>query len=212
MSGIKGMNIGNTNGFVKGMVSLNRGKTKVSGLYLENCGFQVGHKSFSYVGMNKEQIHIKTAIWLKFKCLECGEEFKIREHSMGRGRGKYCSRKCFTKAKTIYELAPDKRFLHQLRQLDEYKKWRMDCLKRDWFRCQECFIKDNLEVHHIKSFTELSIEFLQEYNQFSPIEDKETLYRLATKSKSLWDINNGQTLCETHHKSLTLRIRYEMVV
>jgi 5-methylcytosine-specific restriction endonuclease McrA len=97
--------------------------------------------------------------------------------------------------------------MHQLRQLDEYKKWRMDCLKRDWFRCQECFTKDNLEVHHIKSFTELVIECLQEYNQFSPIEDKETLFRLATKSSNLWDINNGKTLCEHHHKSLTMKLR-----
>jgi len=98
MSGIKGMNICNTNGFVKGEQSLMKGKTKEAGLYPKNCGFQKGHKSYSYIGMNAEQIHIKTATWIDFKCLECGKEFKIREHSTGRGRGKYCSRDCFNKA------------------------------------------------------------------------------------------------------------------
>lgn len=44
MSGIKEMNIGNTNGFKKGMVSLMTGKTKEFGLYPNRCGFQVGHK------------------------------------------------------------------------------------------------------------------------------------------------------------------------
>lgn len=47
MSGIKGMNIGNSNGFVKGMVSLNKGKTKEAGLYPERCGFQVGHRKYT---------------------------------------------------------------------------------------------------------------------------------------------------------------------
>jgi predicted nuclease of restriction endonuclease-like RecB superfamily len=42
MSGIKGMNIGNTNGFKKGCQSLMKGRIK--DLYPKRCGFQVGHK------------------------------------------------------------------------------------------------------------------------------------------------------------------------
>jgi hypothetical protein len=44
MGGIKGINLGNTNGFKKGMISLNKGKTKENGLYPKQCGFQMGHK------------------------------------------------------------------------------------------------------------------------------------------------------------------------
>jgi len=92
-----------------------------------------------------------------------------------------------------------------LRTLDEYKKWRMDCLKRDWFRCQECYSKEKLEVHHIKSFKSLIAEFLQEYNQFSPIDDRETLIRLAFNYEPFWDIDNGITYCEKCHKSKRIR-------
>lgn len=212
MSGIKGMNLGNTNGFIKGEPSLMKGKRKELGLYPKNCGFQVGHLPYggAIKGRLKGQIPYNkgSGVWIECKCLECDNSFKIREcHTKREGRGKYCSKECYDKAKTIYELTPDKRFIHQLRQLDEYKKWRMDCLRRDWFRCQECFAEENLEVHHIKSLAELVIEFLREYNQFSPLEDKETLVRLAITYDPLWNINNGKTLCETHHKSLTMKMR-----
>lgn len=52
----------------------------------------------------------------------------------------------------------------------------------------------------IKSFYKILQEFLQTYNQFSPIEDKETLVRLAINYTPFWDINNGITLCTDCHK------------
>jgi hypothetical protein len=97
-------------------------------------------------------------------------------------------------------------FYMVLRNLDEYKKWRMQCLERDWFRCQECFSKEKLEVHHTISFKLLVNDFLRQYSQFSPIDDRETLTRLAISYTPFWDINLGKTLCEKCHKHLNRSI------
>jgi len=89
---------------------------------------------------------------------------------------------------------------NMIRHLLEYINWRNQIFKRDNYTCQECEqIGGNLEAHHIKPFAELLQEFLKEYDQFSPIEDKETLVRLAMKWKLFWEVNNGKTLCEDCH-------------
>ena len=94
---------------------------------------------------------------------------------------------------------------HLIRQLLEYTNWRHEIFQRDNYTCQECGIKNGqgktvyLEVHHKKEFSILFLEFLQEYNQFSPIDDKETLVRLAMNWKPFWNIDNGKTLCEECH-------------
>ncbi len=36
----------------------------------------------------------------------------------------------------------------------KYRKWRKGILNRDSYTCQNCGSKENLEVHHIKSFAE----------------------------------------------------------
>lgn len=90
-----------------------------------------------------------------------------------------------------------------IRAIAEYKNWRRKVFERDKFICQKCFrkVSGKLEAHHDKkSFSKLLSEFLKEYNQFSPIEDKETLVRLAIKWQPFWDINNGKTLCGDCHK------------
>lgn len=162
-------------------------------------------------------------------CIQCNQPFEIRPCEEYR---KFCSNECSVKYITGKKISPfteeHKRkigeankliphlrgklhpcwkngltsFYMVLRNLDEYKNWRMECLKRDWFRCQECFNKKELEVHHIKSFKVLVDNFLKNYSQFSIIDDRETLVRLATTYEPFWDINNGQTLCEKCHKSL----------
>ena len=89
-----------------------------------------------------------------------------------------------------------------MRSLKEYKEWRKKVYERDNYTCQECHIKGNgknLECHHIKEFNKILEEFLQQYNQFSPIEDRETLVRLAMKYETFWNINNGTTLCDKCH-------------
>ena len=91
--------------------------------------------------------------------------------------------------------------IHNLiRNLKESDIWRNQVFKRDNFRCQECF-KTNcyLEAHHIKEFNVILLEFLQLYSQFSPIEDKETLLRLAVTYEPFWDVTNGKTLCKECH-------------
>lgn len=90
--------------------------------------------------------------------------------------------------------------------LHEYKNWIQECLKKDNHKCQECNINENLEVHHIKHFNEILQEFLQLYNQFSPIEDKETLVRLASKYEPFWEIKNGKTLCYDCHNNVHTKI------
>lgn len=90
---------------------------------------------------------------------------------------------------------------HLIRNLPESKSWRFQIFKRDNFTCQECDYRHGkiLEAHHIKSFSTLLGEFLKQFSQFSPIEDKETLARLALTYKDFWDVNNGITLCKKCH-------------
>lgn len=91
--------------------------------------------------------------------------------------------------------------LHTLiRASSEYRTWYFSILKRDNYTCQECGKRGGkLEIHHLREFSQIFKEFLQTNNQFSPIEDKETLLRLASKYLPFWDINNGKVLCYECH-------------
>lgn len=90
---------------------------------------------------------------------------------------------------------------NSIRHLEEYKKWRLSIFIRDNYTCQECNSQPGfIHSHHIKPLSKLLKEFLKEYDQFSIIEDKETLVRLAIKWKPFWDINNGMTLCYNCHE------------
>ena len=93
----------------------------------------------------------------------------------------------------------------RIKYLFEYIDWRKQIFERDNYTCQECYrTKCYLEVHHTKAFSKILKEFLQTYSQFSPIEDIETLVRLAITYEPFWDLSNGITLCEECH-NLTKR-------
>jgi len=88
-----------------------------------------------------------------------------------------------------------------LRKSFEMRNWSNKIFIRDNYTCQECFkIGGKLHSHHIKAFSVILKEFLKEYSQFSPIEDKETLVRLAITYQPFWDIDNGKTYCKECHQ------------
>jgi hypothetical protein len=88
-----------------------------------------------------------------------------------------------------------------IRESNKYKNWRNKVFKRDNYTCKECLKRGNyLEAHHNKiPFSKLLKNFLNKYNQFNPIKDKEFLVVLAVKWKPFWYLNNGITLCRKCH-------------
>lgn len=89
-----------------------------------------------------------------------------------------------------------------IRSLTENKEWKFKVYQRDGFKCRRCGKEagGKLEAHHIIPFKQLFAEFINEYSQFSPLEDKETLLRLAVTYKPFWDVGNGISDCEECHK------------
>ena len=137
----------------------------------------------------------------KYYCIDCGKEISKSSGLYGQGRCQSCS----AKGKRHWNWQGGKTSLYFLiRNLPEYREWRQTVFERDWFTCTDCgeYASAHLNTHHKKPFAELLSEFLKEYDQFSPIEDKETLIRLAIKWKLFWDVDNGQTLCEDCHKQI----------
>ena len=90
-----------------------------------------------------------------------------------------------------------------IRELPEYFAWRNKILKQNNYTCQRCWTRNKLQVHHhLETFKELFAKFLEKYNQFSPVEDKETLLRLAIKYKPFWNTKYGKTICMKCHNQI----------
>ncbi len=136
-------------------------------------------------------------------CLDCGKELK----ELGSKRCRSCAEKIKPKAcGTRCNLWKDgQTSLHILiRTSPKYITWRNTVFKRDNYICRKCGKHVNyLEVHHIISFKNLLENFIKLYNQFSPLEEKEILFRLALKHEPFWNIENGETLCKMCHKEKT---------
>jgi hypothetical protein len=168
--------------------------------------FQKGHKINLGKKINPPE---------KRNCLVCGTEFK---DYLSNNR-KYCSTQCLGYAnskrmlggstvkgkhwKQTKETIDKKRgekswnwqggitlLYNRIYNSFEYRQWRSDVYKRDWFECQECEAKKNLRPHHIKSVKEI----IAEYNI--------KIFEDALDCAELWDINNGQTLCQRCHNKI----------
>jgi 5-methylcytosine-specific restriction endonuclease McrA len=140
---------------------------------------------------------IKTNYILKKKCIDCGKLITNRAT-----RCNPCAR--------LGDRSPFWRGgISLLRSLihhsHKYYNWRKQVFERDNYTCQECGVRNGigkeiyLEPHHIKSFSDILKEFLEKYNQFSPIDDKETLVRLSFSYNDFWNLDNGTTLCRECH-------------
>lgn len=87
-----------------------------------------------------------------------------------------------------------------IRGLAEDTEWKKKVFARDNYTCQMCFKRGlYIEAHHMKEFSIIFREFLDEYKQYSPIKDKYALVALARQYSKFWDINNGLTLCKECH-------------
>ena len=138
--------------------------------------------------------------WLggKSKCMICDKE-------TNNWNNKYCSKKCFglseigNKHHNYLGLTD---LYTRIKTSSNYKLWRSLIYTRDNYTCKDCGDSrgGNLEAHHVIKFSIIFNEFLNLYSQFSPIEDKETLVRLALTYEPFWNTDNGKTLCKSCHK------------
>lgn len=164
----------------------------------------------------------KTLNRIIVNCEVCNEEIETLKSRLRT----CCSRKCFYKsmiknlknpwfkADHSKEKSPTWKGgitpLHfMIRNSEKYINWRNFIFERDDFTCQKCEKKNcYVEAHHEKSFSIIFNEFLKRYNQFSPLEDKETLMRLAMSYIPFWAVSNGVTLCKKCHDK-TKRKNYD---
>jgi 5-methylcytosine-specific restriction endonuclease McrA len=77
-----------------------------------------------------------------------------------------------------------------IRSSGKYLIWRKACFDRDNYKCSECGSKKTLCVHHKKFFSEILRD-----NNITSLEE-------AFACEELWDISNGTTLCDKHHKMI----------
>jgi 5-methylcytosine-specific restriction endonuclease McrA len=143
-------------------------------------------------------------------CKWCGKSFYKRQGVINAGGGVFCSRKCkgeytstLTREKALNWQGGKHNFQTTMRELSENRQWIQEVLKQQHYTCQECGqVGYMLHAHHKRPLSELIMEFLKLYSQFSPFEDKETLIRLAMTHRPFWDIDNGVCLCEKCHKKI----------
>jgi len=87
-----------------------------------------------------------------------------------------------------------------IRYSGESAKWRRLIFERDNYICQGCFKRGGyLEANHKIPFAKIFDDFIFKYNQFSVIEDKNFLLRIALNHSEFWDVSNGETLCKECH-------------
>jgi 5-methylcytosine-specific restriction endonuclease McrA len=129
----------------------------------------------------------------KFACPICGDSFDTQISLVKRGTVWQCGKH----RSKIFNRGEDHcawkgglwKTHHKIRSMPENRGWRIAVLERDNYICQKCGNKENgLHAHHIKTFAEI----IQEYG-IDNLTD-------AMECEELWDVDNGQTLCESCHK------------
>jgi 5-methylcytosine-specific restriction endonuclease McrA len=73
-----------------------------------------------------------------------------------------------------------------VRRMTEYRRWAESVVQRDG-KCTKCGSETGLESHHVKPLAEIMLEH------------GITTTNLARGCSELWDVSNGQTLCERCH-------------
>jgi hypothetical protein len=145
-------------------------------------------------------------------CIICGKEFFKKQNYSKKYwlTAKCCSPKCGStgkhnklgktgykhteEAKRKIGIASKKQskglsnLTRQTINLFEYRQWRSDVFTRDNFKCQICGSNKKIQAHHIKSRSLIVKE-----NNLKTIED-------VISCEELWNINNGQTLCDICHR------------
>lgn len=81
--------------------------------------------------------------------------------------------------------------------------WKQACMERDNYTCQETKQHGGkLEVHHLKSLSQVLEEFLYLNSDLDPEKDCDKLFDLSQHYGPFWDISNGLTLSEVAHHTL----------
>ncbi len=93
-------------------------------------------------------------------CDWCGSEYEVVRARVGEAR--FCSRKCVGAWNSVYRVGEnhhnwDSSIPEEQRYVDrnyqEYKQYIKDVMKRDNYTCQICGTTENVEVHHMYSYT-----------------------------------------------------------
>lgn len=91
----------------------------------------------------------------------------------------------------------------RIRHCEKGQIWRRECMTRDDYTCQVTKKRGSkLEIHHLKSFSQIFEEFLSLNSDLDLEVDYDQLFDLSQGYNPFWDINNGITLSEESHCSI----------
>jgi len=147
--------------------------------------FKKGHIKYTTKGDFKKGIpswNSGTGIWLSFKCLECGKEYKVRKCHTHNGISKYCSKECFIESLKGIRLDKRKRLTKickqcnksfEVRPCEEYRKFcSKKCvglnkpIKPHWGKYKEINMRSGYEIGYAKYLDKNNIKWLYECKTF----------------------------------------------